>query len=63
MTESRTTLRPDVPVEVFDKFLNALQEANLPEEVVYRLRVVLLEERNFTDRALKAAVLGEEALP
>lgn len=50
----------DVPGQVFAKFLETLKESGLPEEVIARLRKTLVTERALTDRALKAAVLGEE---
>ena len=53
----------EVPTQVFEKFLQVLGEANISAELVARLRKVVLEERTFTERALKAAVLGEETLP
>ena len=64
MTELPTNQETlDVPAEIFEKFLQALREAAVPDELVARLRKVLVVERTFTDRALKAAVLGEEPLP
>lgn len=54
---------PDVPTQVFEKFLDALAGANIPTEVVTRLRKALVEDKAFTDRALKAAVLPDEPLP
>lgn len=53
----------DVPAEVFEKFLQALGGAGASAELVARLRKALLEDRTFTERALKSAVLGEESLP
>lgn len=52
----------DVPTQVSEKFLEALAGAGLPADLVARLRKTLLEEKAFTDRALKAAVLDEESL-
>jgi hypothetical protein len=54
---------PDVPTQVFEKFLEALTGADIPAEVVARLKKALVEDKTFTDRALKAAVLSDEALP
>jgi hypothetical protein len=54
---------PDVPTQVFEKFLQALTDADIPAEVVARLKKTLVEDKTFTDRALKAAVLSEEPLP
>ena len=52
---------PDIPAQVFEKFLQALGEASVSAELVARLRKALLEERSFTERALQVAVLGEES--
>lgn len=54
---------PDVPTQVFEKFLEALKEAGASPELVARLRKTLLEDKKFTERALKEAVLAEEPLP
>jgi hypothetical protein len=53
---------PDVPAQVFEKFLQALAGAGVSAELVVRLRKTLLEEQTFTERALTAAILGEEPL-
>lgn len=64
MTEPPTTAgATEVPTQVFEKFLEALAGAGLPADLVARLRKTILEEKDFTDRALKAAVLAEEPLP
>ena len=54
---------PDVPTLVFERFLDALAADGLSADLVARLRKTLLEEKSFSDRALKAAVLAEEPLP
>ncbi len=54
---------PDVPSQVFDKFLQAIRDANLPDELVARLQKVLSVDGSLTENALKAAVLGEDPLP
>jgi tripartite-type tricarboxylate transporter receptor subunit TctC len=54
---------PDVPAQVFEKFLQALEDASVSDELIARLRKTLLDDKTFTERALKAAVLGEESLP
>ena len=51
----------DVPAQVFNQFLADLAAANLPAEVVTRLRETLVEDRAFTESALRKAVLGEES--
>lgn len=53
----------DVPTSVFERFLEALNEAGVSTDLVARLRKTLLEDKKFTDHALKEAVLAEEPLP
>ena len=53
----------DVPAQVFEQFLTDLAAANIPAEVVTRLRKTLLEDRLFTDAAIKQAVFGKESAP
>jgi len=53
----------DVPTQVFEKFLQALEVAAVSTELVARLRKALLEDKTFTERALKEAVLAEEPVP
>lgn len=62
-TPSKMEATPDVPAQVFEKFLQALGGTGASVELVARLRKALLEDRTFTERALKSAVLGEESLP
>ena len=54
---------PDVPTQVFEKFLEAVRDAKLSDELVSRLHKVLLEDHSFNESALRGAVLGEERLP
>jgi hypothetical protein len=53
----------DVPTQVFEKFLQALEGSGVSAELIARLRKTLLEDKAFTERALKEAVLAEETLP
>jgi len=53
----------DVPARVFEKYLQALVEAKASPEVISRLRATLLEDKRFTERALKDAIFGEEIQP
>ncbi len=62
-TSSKMQGTPDVPAQVFEKFLQALGDAGASAELVARLRKALLEDGTFTERALKSAVVGEERLP
>jgi hypothetical protein len=64
MTESRTAEEiPEVPEQIFKKFLVALENAGLSVELIARLRKTLLEDKLFTERALREAVLTDERLP
>lgn len=54
---------PDVPAQVFKKYLEALESAGASVELVARLSKTLLVDRTFTEIALKEAVLGEESVP
>ena len=60
---SEPTRTSDVPTLVFEQFLKALEGAGVPPELSGRLRKTLLEDKSFTDRALKEAVLGQGAEP
>jgi len=53
----------DVPALVFETFLEALRQAGGADDLIIRLRKALLEEKKFTERALKNAVFPEELLP
>jgi len=64
MAETHTQQRAaDVPVQVFERFLQALADANTPTDVVNRLRKTLLEDKSLTERSLREAVFGEEVQP
>lgn len=54
---------PDVPTQVFKKFLEALVNAGASVELVARFNKTLLEDKTFTEIALKETVLGEESVP
>ena len=53
----------DVPARVFEQFLQALEGAGASTELVGRLRKTLLEDKSYTDRALREAMFGEGAEP
>lgn len=58
-TESQTDNLTDVPAQIFQKFLQALSDKNVPPELVSRLRKTLVEDEIFTDAALSEAVLDQ----
>jgi hypothetical protein len=63
MTDSPANQEPpDVPTQVFEKFLEAVRDAKLSDELVSRLHKVLLEDHSVNESALRSAVLGEERL-
>ncbi len=57
---SPTPKAADVPAQVFEQFIADLAKAEVPAEVVSRLRKTLLEDHLFADAALKQAIFGEE---
>jgi hypothetical protein len=63
MTTPTASPVSDVPAQIFEAFLKALPEAQIPEEIVSRLRKTLLEEIDLSDKALKCAIAPEETLP
>lgn len=50
----------DLPAKVFEQFLADLATANASADVVARLRKALVEDRVFTEAAMRKAVLGED---
>jgi len=52
----------DVPQQVFEEFLETLGGVSVSAELIDRLRKTLLEDKKFTERALREAVLPEEPL-
>jgi len=52
---------PDVPAQIFAKFLQDLRDAGGSPELVEQLRNTLVQEKKFSERALKEAILGAEA--
>ena len=51
---------PEIPRQVFEKFLADLVAAGHSTDLVSRLRKCLVEEAAFGERALRAAVVPEE---
>jgi hypothetical protein len=60
-TSSPPARMPDVPMQIFDKFITNLLEAGVSPEVVDQLRTTLIQDKKYTERALREAVLGPEA--
>lgn len=51
----------ELSTEVFEKFLIALEQTGIPEDVRARLHETLLVDPKLSDAALRAAVFGEES--
>ena len=51
---------PEVPKQIFEKFLADLTAGGQPAELVARLRKTLIEKPSFSERALRAALLPDE---
>lgn len=62
MLKSPTEGAPDVPIQIFEEFLQALGSAGASASLVAHLRKTLLEDKAFTEHALKEAILSEESL-
>jgi hypothetical protein len=52
----------DVPTQVFRNFLEALTAASISDEIIERFRRALFEDEDFSERALREAIFGEERL-
>ncbi len=50
----------DVPTNVFEAFLSQLEKAEAPTDVVERLRKTILQEKDLSDRAIRAALFFED---
>jgi hypothetical protein len=50
----------DIPTGLFERFIVELEKTDVPGEVVAALRKALLEDKTFTEAALRAAVTVEE---
>lgn len=60
MSTDGTSQLGELPMEVFEKFIGALEGAEIPKEVRDRLHTTLLIDQKFTDGALRSAVFGED---
>jgi len=61
MPQTHTT--SDVPTQIFEAFLSALAESGVPPEKISRLRRALLENKDWSEQSLAAAVMSEENVP
>ncbi len=65
MDESSTSIKPsgatpsDVPVHVFESFLQSLEASGASTELVARLRKTLVVDKVYTDKAFKDALFPE----
>ena len=59
---STTTGATEIPVQIFERFLEELLVAGVSGDVIARLRKTLLEDQAFTEQALSSAMMkGGEA--
>jgi hypothetical protein len=63
MAAPEQTQKTDVPTQVFEGFLAALEKEGVAQEIIQRLKKTLIEEAKFTDKHLKAAIFPEEVAP
>jgi hypothetical protein len=63
MTSPVTDEITNVPDLVLERFLQNLGAANVSHELIARLRKTLVVDQTFSERALTAAILGEEESP
>ena len=59
-TTHKSEQASDVPTLILEKFLDTLVSKEVSTTLVARLRKTLLEDKNFTERALKEAFFTEE---
>lgn len=55
--------KADVPAQVFQSFLAALEKEGIDQEVIQRLKKTLIEDAKFSDKQLKSALFSDEAEP
>ena len=60
MSAPEQNQKADVPTQVFESFLVALEKEGVAQEIIQRLKKTLIEESKFTDKHLKAAIFPEE---
>ena len=60
MANQKTTSSQDVPGQVFGEFLRALQAQGMSADLIGRLQKTLVDDKAFSERALRDAVLSEE---
>lgn len=63
MSSPEQTPQADVPVQVFESFLVALEKEGVDQEIVQRLKKTLIAEGKFSDKHLKSALFPEEVGP
>ena len=59
--QTEKTSLPEVPKQIFAKFLDELSTTDIPAELVGRLRKTILEDQVITEGAVKAALSPTKA--
>jgi hypothetical protein len=53
----------EIPKQIFGTFLDELKKDGASEDLLHRLRKVLLEETNLTENAIRAAIFSDSQNP
>ena len=58
-TEPKEVIQ-DIPSRVIENFLQELEGTGATDEMIARLHQTLIEDKSFTESALKKAIFGKE---
>jgi len=50
----------EVPTQIFEKFLAGLEKAEIPADLIDRLRTAIITKQDFSDEGLRAAMFLKE---
>lgn len=51
--------QPEVPALIFGQFLTGLEKAEMPADLVERLRTTIITNKDLSDNAIRAALFPE----
>jgi len=60
MTPTKKTVTKDVATHIFEEFLQALENAGMPQDLLQRLGKTLLDDKKYSESALKSALHFDE---
>jgi len=52
--------QPEVPAQIFEQFLIALQKTNVASDIIERLRTTIVTNHDLSDKAIRIAVFPED---